>query len=123
MGSAIWSADPLRFKDIPARFFVAFFHNHGFLQVRDQPRWLVVQGGSQRYVEKLIRPFQDRIRLGCPVQSVYRYGNQVAVRPRNGDMEKFDHCVIAAHSVVIDDIPARCLAAGNPARVIRQVSS
>ena len=30
--------------------------------------------------------------------------------------------VIAAHSVVTDDIPPRCLAAGNPAKVIKQTS-
>ena len=32
MGSAIWSADPIGFQDFPARYFAAFFYNHGFLQ-------------------------------------------------------------------------------------------
>jgi len=98
MGSAIWSTDPSRFEDIPARFFAAFFHNHGFLQVRDQPQWLVIQGGSRQYVKKLIAPFRNRIRLGCPVQSIFRRENHCEVTPRDGDAEQFDQCVIAAHS-------------------------
>ena len=32
-----------------------------------------------------------------------------------------DHCVIGAGSVVVRDIPANCVAAGNPCRVIRKV--
>lgn len=50
--------------------FVEFFHNHGFLNVCDQPQCLVVRGGARRYVEKLIQPFADRIRLNCAVASM-----------------------------------------------------
>ncbi len=31
MGAAIWSTDPARMLDFPARFFVRFLHNHGML--------------------------------------------------------------------------------------------
>ncbi len=98
MGSAVWSADPLRFQEFQARSFALFFHNHGFLNIRDKPPWLVVQGGSKRYVEKLVRPFQDAIRPGCPVSSVLRRGDHVEVQSRDGNVERFDQCVIAAHS-------------------------
>ncbi len=98
MGSAIWSADPNRFQDFPVRYFAAFFYNHGFLQLRNQPQWLVIQGGSRQYVEKLIQPFRERIRLKCPVQSISRRNDQVEVRPRNGKSEWFDQCIIATHS-------------------------
>lgn len=98
MGSAIWSADPARFQDFQARSFAAFFHNHGFLNVRDKPPWFVVQGGSRQYVRKLIEPFQDNLRPGCPVQSVVRHGTHVDVKTRQGGVEEFDQCIIAAHS-------------------------
>jgi predicted NAD/FAD-binding protein len=98
MGSAIWSADPNRFQDFPARSFAAFFHNHGFLQLRNQPQWLVIRGGSKKYVEKLTAPFRDRIRLTCPVVSVSRHGTHVEVKSREGDAQRFDQCIIAAHS-------------------------
>ena len=98
MGAAIWSADPLLFRQFPARYFVEFFHNHGFLKVRNQPQWLVVQGGSRRYVEKITQPFFDRIRLQCPVESIARHEDSVEVRSRNGAPERFDAVVLAVHS-------------------------
>jgi len=98
MGSAIWSADPARFHEFQARSFASFFHNHGFLNVRDKPQWLVVRGGSRRYVEELIQPFRDAIRLESPVESVSRHDTHVEVKPRGGEAERFDRCVLAAHS-------------------------
>jgi predicted NAD/FAD-binding protein len=98
LGSAIWSADPVRFRQFPARYFVEFFHNHGFLKVRHQPQWLVIQGGSRRYVEKLTKPFADRIRLQCPVESLSRQDDYVEVRSRGGVAERFDAVVLAVHS-------------------------
>lgn len=98
MGAAIWSADPLRFRQFPARFFVEFFNNHGFLNVRDQPRWLVIGGGSRKYAEKLIKPFADRIRLNCPVKSINRQNEYVEIISRDGAIERFDAVILAVHS-------------------------
>jgi predicted NAD/FAD-binding protein len=97
MGAAIWSTDPVRFLDFPARYFAAFFHNHGILQLKDQPKWLVIQGGSRQYVEKLIAPFRDTIRLNTPVQAVRRLESHVDVST-NDSVERFDHCILATHS-------------------------
>ncbi len=98
MGSAVWSADPARFHDFQARSFAAFFHNHGFLNIRDKPPWLVIQGGSREYVKKLVQPFRDGIRLESPVESVSRHDTHVEVKARGQEPERFDQCVIAAHS-------------------------
>ena len=62
MGAAVWSANPAQMREFPAQSFIRFFHNHGFLQRNDRPKWRVVRGGSQRYVEALTLPFADRIR-------------------------------------------------------------
>lgn len=93
MGSALWSIPPRRVLEMPAEFFVRFFENHGMLTVDDRPEWRVVQGGSARYVEALVRPFRDRIRTRCPVVAVRRESDGVYV---NG--EHFDHLVLACHS-------------------------
>ena len=50
MGAAIWSSSPARMREMPARFFVRFFDNHGLLGVRDAPQWYTVEGGSKAYV-------------------------------------------------------------------------
>jgi predicted NAD/FAD-binding protein len=98
MGAAIWSTDPKKFMEFPAHSFVQFFNNHGFLNVKDQPQWQVIKGGSQSYVEPLTRPYRDKVRLNCPVESIQRHTDYVEVRPRHGEVERFDQVVIAAHS-------------------------
>jgi predicted NAD/FAD-binding protein len=98
MGSAIWSAAPEQSWHLPARFFIRFFDNHGFLKIRNQPQWLVIKGGSKRYVEKLSRGFRDRIRLACPVMKVTRHADCVEVTPEEAASERFDQVIIATHS-------------------------
>ncbi|MDH3722559.1 MAG: FAD-dependent oxidoreductase [Desulfobacteraceae bacterium] len=98
MGGAIWSADPVQFRKFPARYLVEFFYNHGFLNVRHQPQWLVIKGGSSRYIGPLTRPYKDRIRLNSPVASVKRSQENVEITTKVGDTATFDHVVIATHS-------------------------
>jgi predicted NAD/FAD-binding protein len=93
MGSALWSMPPSRVLDIPARFFVDFFDNHGMLTVDDRPAWRVVEGGSSRYVEALTAQLRNRVRLRHPVRRVERSRDHVAV-----DGERFDRVVLACHS-------------------------
>ena len=87
MGTAIWSSDPAQFEGFPGRFFVKFFHNHGFLQVHHQPRWLVIQGGSRNYVKPLTASYAKRIRLNCPIESITRRQEFVEVKPKGGEAE------------------------------------
>jgi len=96
--SAVWSADPAQMWSFPARFLAEFFENHGVLGVRDRPRWRTVQGGSRRYVEALVRPLGDRLRLSTPVSAIRRYEDHVTVTPRGGEPERFDEVVLAAHA-------------------------
>lgn len=93
MGSAIWSIPFAAVLEMPAAFFVSFFHNHGMLTVNDRPQWRVVQGGSQSYVRALTASFKDRIRAGHAVQQILRTNDCVEV-----DGERFDRVVIACHS-------------------------
>jgi predicted NAD/FAD-binding protein len=98
MGAAVWSADPAQFLTFPAAAFVQFFTNHGMLNAFDQPTWRVVTGGSRQYIEPLIRPFRDRIRLSTLVERVQRCGDRVMVTLRGSETERFDHVVLACHS-------------------------
>lgn len=111
MGAAIWSTDPERMMRFPARFFVRFLDNHGMLSVDDRPLWRVVRGGSARYVERLVRPWRDRIRLRTPVESVRRLAHGVMVSARGLETERFDHVFLACHA----DQALRLLADPSPA--------
>jgi uncharacterized protein len=98
MGAAIWSADPVQFRNFPARYLVEFFHNHGFLNLRDQPQWRVIKGGSRQYIAPLTRPYRDKIRLNTPVAAIERTAERVTVVTSSGERDHFDQVVIAAHS-------------------------
>ena len=111
MGAAIWSTDPARMMDFPARFFVRFLHNHGMLTVDDRPTWLTVKGGSARYVEKLVAPFRDRIRLRTPVESIRRLPGGVLLKAREEAPARYDAVFLACHS----DQALRLLADPTPA--------
>ena len=68
------------------------------LGFRDRPHWRVIAGGSARYVDALVSPFADRIRLGAPVRSVTRGDGGVLVAAAGTEPERFDQVVLATHS-------------------------
>jgi predicted NAD/FAD-binding protein len=115
MLAAIWSADPARVFDFPARHFLAFFQNHGLLQATGGPTWRVVDGGSARYVEKLTAGFRQAIRTDAPVEAVWRDQGGVWVKTPGGVPEAYDQVIIAAHSDEALDMLA------SPTRAEREV--
>jgi len=98
MGAAIWSCPTGTFGKFPMKFIVEFYKNHGLLSVSDRPTWHVIEGGSHSYVNVLIKPFRQRIRLNAPVRSIRRDVDEVTVLHSGGQLEKFDHVVLACHS-------------------------
>lgn len=93
MASALWSQPQQRVLAMPLRFLVQFLDHHGMLRVHGRPEWRVVQGGSRRYVDALIRPFASRIRLEQAVRRLRREPDGVVV-----DGERFDEVVLACHA-------------------------
>ena len=98
MGSALWSCPAGRFLDFPIRFVVEFFANHNMLQVSGRPPWRTIRGGSDRYVNALVKPFRDRIRLSADVRSVRRAAGGVEVATTGHEPERFDEVVFACHA-------------------------
>ena len=98
MAAAIWSAEPGSVLEMPVKFLVRFFANHGLLQISDRPIWRVIKGGSREYVGKLVAGHRDRIRLNSPVQSVRRIEDRVELHSATGGTESFDYVFLACHS-------------------------
>ena len=97
MASAVWSTPPELMYSFPAVTLLRFFHNHGFLGLRTQHPWLTVTGGARAYVEKLIAPWKERVRLDTGVAQVTRPGNGVYVTLKSGIVRIFDKVIIATH--------------------------
>jgi predicted NAD/FAD-binding protein len=96
--AAVWSADPRQMWTFPARFLAQFFYHHGMLSLTNRPNWRTIVGGSHRYVERLTRPFSDRVLLCHPVTKISRVADHVEVTVRGREPERFDRAVIATHS-------------------------
>ena len=97
MGAAIWSTKAHSMLEMPALFFIHFFHNHGLLQVKNRSAWWVIKGGSQEYVKKMIVDFKSKIRLNTPVESIIRLDDGVIIKTDKKE-ELFDAVIIATHS-------------------------
>jgi len=98
MSSAVWSTPLELMLSFPAISLLRFFHNHGFLGLHTQHPWFTVTGGSRAYVEKLVSPWRDRIRLGDGAASVARPGKGVRVTTTSGGVHVFDKVVFACHA-------------------------
>lgn len=96
---AVWSADPRDLREFPASLLAEFFQNHGMFGLTRRPAWQAIKGGSARYVERLLAPMRDRVRLGTPVARVERFADRVEVTPAGpSGPESFDEVILASHS-------------------------
>jgi predicted NAD/FAD-binding protein len=98
MASSIWSSSPRAILEFPADFMIGFFANHGLMQLQDRPQWRTIVGGSRKYVEALLEPLRERVRLSCPVAAVTRTKDGVIVTTVEGQQECFDEVVFASHA-------------------------
>jgi predicted NAD/FAD-binding protein len=98
MAAAIWSTPAGQIRDYPAAALIRFCENHGLLRVGGRPVWRTVEGGSRSYVTRLTELYADRIRLGRPARHIERTADDVLVRDSAGEIDRFDHVVIATHA-------------------------
>jgi predicted NAD/FAD-binding protein len=96
--ASVWSADPEQMWSFPASFMAEFFENHGMYSLRDRPAWRTVAGGSVRYVEAILAPWRERVRLRAPVRRIERLPGGVRIEADGCESEEFDQVVIATHS-------------------------
>ncbi|WP_084792182.1 FAD-dependent oxidoreductase [Actinopolyspora mortivallis] len=102
ISTAAWSVPADRIWEMPASTVIAFFFAHGAegLGGRTVP-WRTVTGGSVNYVRAVRRVFDEsgvRLRLSCPVAGVEERPDGVVVRTDDGELETFDHVVLATHA-------------------------
>src|SRR5208283_1733584 len=92
------STPPELMQSFPAVTLLRFFHNHGFLGLSTQHPWYTVVGGSRAYVEKLVSPWKDRIRLGNAASRIARTRAGVEVTLNSGEVRVFDKVILACHA-------------------------
>jgi predicted NAD/FAD-binding protein len=97
MASALWSSPAQTILEFPAKYLIRFMDNHHMLQADGRPEWRVVTGGSSTYIDALQSRWNVDVRLGAPVQRVYRADDAVTVKTIHGE-SRFDQVVFACHS-------------------------
>lgn len=97
MAAAIWSCPVEAMMAFPAGSFLRFFENHGLLNIKDRPQWETVVGGSQRYIDKILRQQNFAVRLQSAVEKVEEIaGGKLRVICQQ-DAQEFDQVVFASH--------------------------
>ncbi|QDZ02812.1 NAD(P)-binding protein [Nitratireductor mangrovi] len=97
MAAAIWSTPRARMLDYPAATFVSFFENHRLIH-HERPVWRTVTGGAKNYLERLLEPVKDRLRLATPVTAISCDQGGVTIFTGEDEPERFDEVVLACHS-------------------------
>lgn len=97
ISTALWSCPQSSIANFPMRFILEFYQHHGMHRILRQPGWHVIQGGSHRYVEKLITPFRQRIRTSTPIHQAIRTSEAVILQTTSGS-ESFDEVIFTCHS-------------------------
>ena len=99
MVSAIWSMPPDNAKNMPIKFFLKFFQNHGLFKFKDRPQWYTVKNRSIEYVNKVIKKISGEHFKNYKINKVTRSDNATRVF-YGGESEYFeyDKVVIATHA-------------------------
>ena len=98
MAAAIWSCPTRTMMDFPAESLARFFHNHGLLNIVDQPLWRTVAGGSQVYARRLIDGIGRNNILLDGARRVSRLDQGVRIMLASGRTLDVDEVVLACHA-------------------------
>jgi predicted NAD/FAD-binding protein len=98
MGAAIWSSPIEQMHQFPAQPYLHFLENHGLLRLTNRPQWRYVKGGSRRYVEAMLRQFENAPQLNAAPAGIQRLEDGVRLITHTGELLDFDHAVIGTHA-------------------------
>ena len=99
MVSAIWSMPPYEANQMPLKFFIKFFQNHGLFKLKDRPQWYTVANRSRAYVNKILKKISGEYFKNYNINKVK--SNDKGVKIFYGDESEYfdyDKVIIAAHA-------------------------
>ena len=99
MVSAIWSMPPYQASQMPLKFFLKFFQNHGLFKLKNRPQWYTVSNRSKTYVNKVLSKISGEYFKNYKINKIKRISTGIQVH-YGGSNEFFDYdkVVIATHA-------------------------
>jgi len=99
MVSAIWSMPPYEANQMPLKFFLKFFQNHGLFKLKNRPQWYTVSNRSRTYVENILSKISGEYFKNYPVTKIKCNTNGVDLY-YGGESEFFnyDKVILATHA-------------------------
>ena len=99
MVSAIWSMPPYEANQMPYKFFLKFFQNHGLFKLKNRPQWYTVTNRSKTYVENILSKISGEHFKNYPIKKIKRKSNGIDLY-YGGESEFFDYdkVILATHA-------------------------
>ena len=97
MVAAIWSVPFNNAKEMPLKFFLNFFTNHGLFKFKNRPQWYTVSNRSRAYVKKVTDKISGEIFKNYKVDKLIRSDDNIRVIIGNEYVD-YDQVVLASHA-------------------------
>ena len=97
MVAAIWSMPFNKAKEMPLKFFLNFFTNHGLFKLKNRPQWYTVSNRSRAYVKKVTDNISGEIFKNYKVDKLIRNDDNIRVIIGNEYID-YDQVVLASHA-------------------------
>ena len=99
MVSAIWSMPPYEAGQMPLKFFIKFFQNHGLFKFKERPQWYTVKNRSRTYVNKILEKISGEYFKNYNINKVERKTGGVRVfYGEDNEFFDYDKVVFATHA-------------------------
>ena len=98
MTSAVWSSEPSKVMDFPAKTLFRFFFNHGLLGIKTHHQWYTVKNGSFSYRDLLVQSFKEKIVLSANINKVHQEDHRALVYFADGSIQIYDKVIFACHA-------------------------
>ena len=105
MAGAIWSCSTSEIRKFPLKFLVSFCENHGLLSVLNRPQWFSVKGGSESYINAMLKVTADlpiSIKKNTRALSVKKTPTGLKITTLEADQTHknidCDHVLLASHA-------------------------
>jgi len=99
MVSAIWSMPPHESKQMPLKFFLKFFQNHGLFKLKNRPQWYTIKNRSRTYVNKILKNISGEYYKNYKINKLIRTSNGVKLYyGDNAEFFDYEKIVLATHA-------------------------